>query len=109
MSTCEKLSDEFYRYRSALEPLAYLGEHSFVVQGGNYHNRRPIPFMKIWEREGSRRHVIRDFKIFAVNLIHKVLGKNDNSAVATALTVQDRSVLEYTAEAWLKSVGITTL
>ena len=104
IGSCETLAAEFHQYRSALKPFTCTEENSASV----------TPFQavrnsnaQIWQREGSRKDAVRDFKTFSVNCVRKILGKNGLSDGVSDLAEADRYALERTAEVWLKSVGTT--
>ena len=102
IASCETLAADFHQYRNALKPVAHSGEGAGAVTP--IHSVR-MNHVQNWEREGSRSAAVRDFKVFAVNCVHKILGKNGWGAGFTSLSSDDRAALERTASVWLKSVG----
>jgi hypothetical protein len=104
ISSCEHLASEFQLYRSALHPTANNGEApSFVFHYAR--ENRAVTVQQIWEREASRGDAVRHFKTFAVNCIHRVLGKSGHQGAIMPLSDDDKKVLERTADIWLKSAG----
>jgi len=97
IGSCEALAFDFHQYRNALKPAVHSGELPF-------HDIR-MELVRNWEREGSRSAAVRDFKVFSVNCVHKILGKNRCGEGVTGLTNNDRAALERTANAWLRSVS----
>jgi hypothetical protein len=92
IASCEKLSDEFQLYRSALHPVR---DSQGVVAVHSY----AMSVQQIWQREASRGDAVRDFKTFAVNCIHKLLASD-------TLAISDQKVLERTAALWRASIDM---
>ena len=104
ISSCEKLSREFHLYRSALHPSNCFGDSAAFCYGQNSRRKSGITFQQIWEGTSSRNEAVRDFKIFAVNCIHKLLGKNGGFGVRMPYSFNEVAQLQHTADVWLKSV-----
>jgi hypothetical protein len=95
ISTCTAVAHEFHHYRAALHP------------GTN---------QKIWQGEGNRSDAVRDFTIFAVNCLHRLLGKNETSTwnsnfvgnakeiCPSPLSQSDLKILERTADLWQRAL-----
>lgn len=96
ISSCDKLAADFHFYRAALHP-----SDSFGVASPCAATNRTI-----WEREASRIDVVRDFKTFSVNHIHRVLRKSRSNGIRSVLTEAEKNSLERTADVWQKSVSI---
>lgn len=117
ISSCESLAKEFHLYRAALHPSEPSDRmFSSSIFGCVYPNSRSnnsgTP-LDIWHGEGSRSDAVRDFSIFAVNCLHKLLGRNDihgendiDSKNKSFLSHRDLKILEHTADIWQKSVGV---
>ena len=103
IASCETLASDFHQYRNALLPVTHSGEG---VPGTvtPIHSVR-MNHVQSWEREGSRNAAVSDFKIFSVNCVHKIIGKNGVGGGLNSLSDDDRIALERTANAWLRSVG----
>lgn len=106
IGSCEALADDFHQYRSALKPVLHSSEPSNAVSGSPFRTVR-MNHVQNWEREGSRSDAVRDFKVFSVNCVRKVLGKHGGSGIKFSIADSDRIALERTADVWLKSVGMT--
>lgn len=102
ISSCESLASEFQMYRAALHPLEQGETHGFASRGCT-RLTRPVTVQQIWEREASRRDAIRDFKIFAVNCVRKVLVCSELVSGENCMSDEIKSVLERTADMWLQS------
>jgi hypothetical protein len=88
LSSCNGLAVEFHLYRSALHP-----------------SESTVHLHQIWEHEGSRCEAARDFRIFAINSIQRLLSEAN---LAGALpSKNDLATLERTANTWQSSVGVT--
>jgi hypothetical protein len=97
IASCETLANDFHQYRMALKP-AHSGDPAMLL-----HNVR-MNHVQNWEREGSRCDAVRDFKVFSVNCVRKILwGRGDASV---GLSDADRSALKHTADVWLRSIGM---
>jgi len=102
IASCENLASDFHQYRSALKPITLSSNQPYSVTP--LRNVR-MNHVQNWEREVSRCDAVRDFKVFSVNCVHKILGKNGLSDGVAGLSDEDRAALERTADVWLKSVG----
>ena len=87
ISGCEDLALEFQQYRAALDP------------------DQAIPIKQLWEHSSSRRGAVQDFKTFAVNRIHKLLGYNSQHGYVMPFSHDQVANLKYTADLWSKSVA----
>jgi hypothetical protein len=97
IASCETLANDFHQYRMALNP-AHSGDPAVLL-----HNVR-MNHVQNWEREGSRCDAVRDFKVFSVNCLLKILwGRGDASV---GLSDVDRAALKHTADVWLRSIGM---
>lgn len=83
----EQLSAEFQSYLMVLRPSRRSETGRLTIQ-------------QMWESEAHRRDAVRYFMTFAVNCVHQLLHSTD------LLTEADKSVLERTADAWIKSEGV---
>jgi hypothetical protein len=104
LSSSGRLASDFHFYRAALHP-----EDAEADMIPSFHQRfeqhHADALRRSLERGASKRDVIREFKIFSVNLIHKLLGKNGSFNIENPFSPSDRGNLLHTAEAWSKSVG----
>jgi len=100
IASCEDLASEFQTYRAALDPFARSdsGSYKGLAVG------TPTEVQDMWEREASRSKAVDEFKIFAVNCIHNILGKAGAINVAASLTETDKSILERAVLVWSKTV-----
>jgi hypothetical protein len=98
ISCCDKLAFEFQLYRGALRPLNWSSEALAHAIGDN-------PWKNMKTKKGvDGADAIRDFKIFAVNCMHKVLRKSGSFGFLP-FSDGEASKLRYTADLWLKSVS----
>jgi hypothetical protein len=104
IASCSSLLVDFQNYRAALHPVEQEALPSFPVSPSTP-GFRAVTVQQIWERTASRCEAVRDFKIFAVNCINKILGKRDLS-FTTMMSPSDRFVLEGTADIWQRSAGL---
>jgi hypothetical protein len=103
LSTSRQLESEFYFYRAALHPAQFLDSDLRDNQFTDYH----AACLRHSLVGGSgRSDALREFKIFAVNLIYKLLGMNGTIGISESFAEEDHSVLLRTAKSWSKSVGI---
>ena len=84
LAQCEQLASDFQTYRAALRP------DMMPIRGA---------LKQTWERESSRFEAIRDFKMFAVNILSKFLNASE-----MVVSTDDRTILERTAETWVNSL-----
>lgn len=103
IASCETLAADFHQYRNALLPVTHSGEGAPGAITPIHSVR--MNHVQSWEREGSRNAAVSDFKVFSVNCVHKILGKNGLGGVLNSLSDDDRVALERTANVWLRSVG----
>ena len=101
IASSSSLMTEFQKYRAALHPEEHGSLPPFSVSAGTprFH---ASTVQQIWERTASRSDAVRDFKIFAVNCIQKILGKEDLIS-GTLMSLGDRQVLKRTADLWQAS------
>jgi HSF-type DNA-binding len=91
VASCDKLSEDFQLYLSALHPVVHR-EESPAARG-------PLAeLQRTWGREASREDAVREFKTFAVNCLHKLLALESYGSSNLAM-------LERTASAWRESIG----
>lgn len=112
LATSRQLESEFYFYRAALHPTLFL-ESSLngrfpESHDGNFGftDTQSAALRDTLARGAGRLESLREFKVFAVNLIYKLLRKNGCFAQIESLSSSDNAILLHTAEVWSKSVGI---
>lgn len=98
IASCHSLMSDFQNYRAALHPVEERSSRSTSQV-------RPVQGLQIWEKTSSRSDAVHDFKIFAVNCIHKFLGRGDLEKM-TLLSPGDRAILKRTADMWQASAGL---
>ena len=96
-SLSERLSIDFYSYRAALHPDG---------SGFNLRQAHTVSLRQALEGGSSRLDALREFKIFAVNLIYRLLGKNGSFDIEQPFSHSEVENLLRTADAWSKSVGM---
>lgn len=112
LATSRQLEADFYFYRAALHPSLFLdstpsGSASDSLDGNfDFTDSQSMALRNTLTRGAGRLESLREFKVFAVNLIYKLLKKNGNFAQVESLSSSDNAVLLHTAEVWSKSVGI---
>jgi len=96
----EALAQEFLNYRSALYPLQIDDIRSGFMGPGERQNGG-LSTQNVWERADRRSDALREFSVFAVNRIFKVMefGRETGS-----LSRDSTILLEQTASVWQKSV-----
>ena len=99
----ESLAQEFLLYRSALYPLQN-DEIRAGFAGPEERENGGLSTQNIWERADRRSDALREFSVFAVNRIFKVL---DFGREAGDLSKESTTLLEQTAELWQKSAWST--
>ncbi|KAL3939736.1 MAG: hypothetical protein SGBAC_005601 [Bacillariaceae sp.] len=103
LSSSSRLAADFHFYRAALNPC------SRNIDGVDSHNlfeeRHANALQRSLEGASSKSDVVREFKIFCVNLIYKLLENMENYGVKEPFSPSVRSNLLHTAETWSKSVG----
>jgi hypothetical protein len=104
LSSSGRLASDFHFYRAALHPEnASEDMLSPVLQTFEQHHA--VALRRSLERGASKLDALREFKIFCVNLIYKLLGKNGSFDIQEPFSATDRAILLQTAEAWSKTVG----
>mmetsp|Transcript_13946 Transcript_13946/g.32461 ORF Transcript_13946/g.32461 Transcript_13946/m.32461 type:complete len:530 (-) Transcript_13946:314-1903(-) len=112
LATSRELESEFYFYRSALHPALFLessphGRSSGSADGNlDFTDSQSAALRNTLVRGAGRLESLREFKVFAVNLIYKLLRRNGAFAQVESLSSSDNAILLHTAEIWSKSVGI---
>lgn len=112
LATSRQLEAEFYFYRSALHPSLFLesspyGGSSDSCEGTlDFTDSQSTALRNTLIRGAGRLESLREFKVFAVNLIYKLLRRSGNFAQVESLSSSDNAILLHTAEVWSKSVGI---
>ncbi|VEU33747.1 unnamed protein product [Pseudo-nitzschia multistriata] len=104
LATSKQLEAEFYFYRAALHPTLFLDTSR--SQGKGFTNAQSTALRTSLTRGAERLESLREFKIFAVNLIYKLIKKTGSFANVESLSSSDNAILLHTAEVWSKSVGI---
>mmetsp|Transcript_18919 Transcript_18919/g.52831 ORF Transcript_18919/g.52831 Transcript_18919/m.52831 type:complete len:513 (-) Transcript_18919:564-2102(-) len=102
LDTSKQLEAEFFFYRAALHPTLFLessNRHGFTSAQSN-------ALRNTLTRGAGRLESLREFKIFAVNLIYKLISKSGSFAHVESFSGSDNAILVHTAEVWSKSVGI---
>jgi hypothetical protein len=121
-TSCEPVAAEFRLYRIALHPMQRLdNKPSTMMACDNYsdlaatcRNDSHVAFQSVHNVGVNQSEVVREFSVFAVNCLHKVLNKclnvdalsNKQVPPTTMLNLADRAVLQRTAEIWQKSVAV---
>jgi len=103
LSTSRQLETEFYFYRAALHPTLFM--ESGISKGSFTEIQSKVLRNSLIGGAGQLES-LREFKVFAVNLIYKLLRKNGSFAQIESLSSSSHATLLRTAEIWLKSVGI---
>lgn len=95
----ERLSIDFYSYRAALHP-----------DGAGFVPRRhhSDTLRQAFESAHTRADALREFKIFAVNLIYRLLGRNGSFGIERPFSYSETNNLLRTADVWSRSVGRVT-
>ncbi len=109
LETSKQLESEFFFYRAALHPTLFLDASPMGQnQDGSFGftDSHSAALRNTLARGAGRLESLREFKVFAVNLIYKLLRKNGVFAQVESLSSADNAILEHTAEVWSKSVGI---
>jgi hypothetical protein len=102
LASSPRLESDFYFYRTALNPTLFLDSSS----NGTFNAIHSRALRNSLSSGTGRIESLREFKVFAVNLIYKFLGKNGNMGIELPLEREDHAILLRTAEIWSKSVGI---
>jgi hypothetical protein len=103
IASCSALASDFQLYRAALHPTNPKEVPSYMFSPSPRESRA-ITVQQIWQREVSRGDAVRDFKTFAVNCMHQLLGKGNVEALWSR---EETDMLEHAAGVWLKSAGVT--
>jgi HSF-type DNA-binding len=102
LSSCPAVANEFHLYQSALHP------------SQAFKKRVTTPYTSFWggkydytdHGEGNRNTLVRDFAIFSINCIEKLVGKLESDGIhKSQLSPSDKKILEGTMEMWQKSIG----
>jgi hypothetical protein len=102
-TSSSRLAADFHFYRAALHP-ENAGDSGPSFRS-RFEQHHAVALRRALEGEASKRDALREFKIFAVNLIYKLLGKNGSFDIQKPFSQLEYSKLLHTAEAWSKSVG----
>lgn len=100
LSSSDRLATDFHLYRTALHP-----NSAFLSTSPRFSNNHAVSLRRALESGSSRLDALREFKIFAVNLIYKLLGKNGSFEIKQPFSHSESANLLLTADAWSKSVG----
>jgi hypothetical protein len=100
LASSDRLATDFHLYRTALHP-----NGAILSSGQRYSNDHKVSLRRALESGSSRVDALREFKIFAVNLIYKLLGKNGSFEIKQPFSHSESANLLLTADAWSKSVG----
>lgn len=102
LCTSARLASDFHSYRSALN---FDGKAFLSPAGGeSYEDFHMSTLRRALESGSSQMDTLREFKIFAVNLIYKLLGKNGSFDIKKPFSSSEAKSLLRTADAWSKSV-----
>jgi hypothetical protein len=100
LSTSPRLQTDFYSYRMALHP------DLSSAKVGVPENHALYLRKALLGGAAGRLASLRDFKVFAVNLIYKLLGVNGSLGIDDVFQPDDRAILLRTTEVWSKSIGV---
>jgi len=112
LATSRQLEAEFYFYRAALHPTLFLesslnGRIPDIHDGSSgFTDSQSTSLRNTLTRGVGRLESLREFMVFAVNLIYKLLRRNGSFAQVESLSSSDNAILLHTVEVWSKSVGI---
>ena len=109
LATSRQLEADFFFYRAALHPTLFLAASpNGRIQNCSlgFTNMQSTALRNTMTRGAERLESLREFKVFAVNLIYKLLTRNGSFAQVESLSSSDNAILLHTAEIWSKSVGI---
>ncbi len=108
LATSRQLEAEFYFYRAALHPTLFLESNGRSLENydDSFTDVHSEALRNTLARGAGRLESLREFKVFSVNLIYKLLRKNGSFAQVESLSSSDNAILLHTAEVWSKSVGI---
>jgi hypothetical protein len=97
-----RLASDFHSYRSALN---FDGKALWSpAVGESFEDFHTTTLRRAFESGSSQLDTLREFKIFAVNLIYKLLGKNGSFDIHKPFSSSETKNLLRTADAWSKSV-----
>lgn len=102
LASSARLEADFHFYRMALHPTLFLDS----ISPNTFTASQSRALRNSLSRGTGRLESLREFKVFAVNLIYKLLGKNGSIDIEEPLAKDDHAVLLRTAEIWSKTVGI---
>jgi hypothetical protein len=103
VSSSDRLTFEFQRYRTALHPLERSADsQASYMFGESAREKNAVSLQQIWAGVSSRNDAVRDFKTFAVNIMQDALEMHPD-----VFTEEDQNALRLTAEVWLKSACIS--
>lgn len=100
LASSGRLASDFHLYRAALHPNGTL-----MSSRPGYSSKHAASLRRALKSGSSRLDALREFKIFAVNLIYKLLGKNGSFEIKQPFSHSESASLLLTADAWSKSVG----
>ncbi|CAJ1954516.1 unnamed protein product [Cylindrotheca closterium] len=103
LSTSSRLAADFHFYRAALNPCS--ANNDEPEASNLFEERHAVALQRSLEGAASQSDAVREFKIFCVNLIYKLLENMENYGVKEPFSPTVRSNLLHTAETWSKSVG----
>eukprot|EP00532_Pseudo-nitzschia_australis_P003865 CAMPEP_0168186388 /NCGR_PEP_ID=MMETSP0139_2-20121125/14398_1 /TAXON_ID=44445 /ORGANISM="Pseudo-nitzschia australis, Strain 10249 10 AB" /LENGTH=501 /DNA_ID=CAMNT_0008108377 /DNA_START=80 /DNA_END=1582 /DNA_ORIENTATION=- len=95
LATSKQLEAEFFYYRAALHPTLFL-----PASGRGFTNAQSDALRRTLTRGAGRLESLSEFKIFAVNLIYKLIRKSGSFADVESLSSSDNVILLHTAEVW---------
>jgi len=104
LSTSNQLEAEFYFYRAALHPTLFL--ESNISNDGQFTEIQSTALRNSLIGGAGRLESLREFKVFAVNLIYKLLRNNGCFSEIEPFSTSDHAILLHTVEIWSKSIGI---
>jgi len=104
LSTSNQLEAEFYFYRAALHPTLFL--ESNIPDDGQFTDIQSTALRNSLIGGAGRLESLREFKVFAVNLIYKLLRNNGCFSEIEPFSTSDHAILLHTVEIWSKSIGI---
>jgi len=102
LSSSSRLAADFHFYRAALNPSS--ANNGEPEASNLFEERHAMALRRSLQGIASKGDAVREFKIFCVNLIYKLLG-NMSYGVNEPFSPSVRSNLLHTAEAWSKSIG----
>ncbi|KAG7359693.1 HSF-type DNA-binding protein [Nitzschia inconspicua] len=103
LTTSQKLEGEFYFYRAALHPSLFIKSNS---PQGKFTEKHSAILRDSLNGGSDRSEALREFKIFSVNLIYKLLGLNGSFNIEEPFSGEDHAILLRTAKSWSKTIGI---